>query len=80
MVFMTFIMVVAFICAAVEIVTQNYILGVMLLILASICWAGMAVVDEIKKQRDRNEELWSYLLEDLSKIRKAIKKKDAEDE
>ena len=80
MVFMTVIMVLAFICAAVEIVTQNYILCVMLLILACVCWAGMAVVDEIKKQRDRNEELWGYLLEDLGKIRKAIKKKDAEDE
>lgn len=80
MVFMTVIMVLAFICAAVEIVTQNYILGVMLLILASICWAGMAVVDQLKKQYDRNEELWSYLLEDLGKIRKAIKKKDTDDE
>lgn len=80
MVFMTVVMVLAFICAAVEIVTQNYILGVLLLILACVCWAGMAVVDEIKKQHDRNEELWGYPLEDLGKIRKAIKKKDAEDE
>lgn len=80
MVFMTFIMVVAFICAAVEIVTQNFILGVLLLILASICWAGMAVVDEIKKQRDRNEELWSELYADLGKVKRSLKKKDPEDE
>ena len=80
MVFMTVVMVLAFIFAAVELLYKNIVAGVLLLILASICWAGMAVVDEIKKQHDRNEELWGYLLEDLGKIRKAIKKKDAEDE
>ena len=80
MVFMTVIMVLAFICAAIEFLYKGYNLGVLLLILACVCWAGMAVVDEIKKQRDRNEELWGYLLEDLGKIRKTIKKKDAEDE
>lgn len=80
MVFMTVVMVLAFICAAVEIVTQNYILGVLLLILACVCWAGTAVVDELRKQSKRQEELWGYLLEDLGKIRKAIKKKDTDDE
>lgn len=80
MIFMTVVMVLAFICAAIEFLYKGYILGVLLLILASICWAGMAVVDELRKQSKRQEELWGYLLEDLGKIRKAIKKKDADDE
>lgn len=80
MIFMTVVMVLAFICAAIEFLYKGYILGVLLLILACICWAGMAVVDELRKQSKRQEELWGYLLEDLGKIRKAIKKKDAEDE
>lgn len=80
MIFMTVVMVLAFIFAAIELLYKNIVAGVLLLILACVCWAGMAVVDELRKQSKRQEELWGYLLEDLGKIRKAIKKKDAEDE
>lgn len=80
MILMTIIMVISFLCAIVELVLMHGTMGVMLLILSCVCGAGMTIVDELRKQAKRNEELWGYLLEDLGKIRKAIKKKDAEDE
>ena len=80
MILMTVIMVLSFACAVAEMASRNWYLSVLLLILSCVCGAGMVVVDELRKQAKRNEELWGYLLEDLGKIRKTIKKKDAEDE
>lgn len=80
MIVMTIIMILAFICAVMELCTMNWSLGVLLLILACVCWAGMAVVDELKKQNERREELFGFILEDIGKLKKSLKKKDPEDE
>lgn len=79
MIVMTIIMILAFICAIIELFTKNVILAVLLFILACVCWAGQAVVDELKKQNERREELFSFIFEDIGKLKKSLKKKDDTD-
>ena len=78
MIAITLIMVLAFVFAIVEMSVANWSLCVLLIILACVCWAGMAVVDQLKKQEKRNEELWAQLYSELLKLRRTLKKKDEE--